>query len=74
MKRYVKAARARSPLKKNVYDVCEFLDWRPPTFADKGKYGYICKWGGLSLVQHEAKDISDEKIYEEFGEATILAS
>lgn len=67
MKRYVKSAKSKSPLKQNVYDVLELMDWRTPTFCDKGKYGYICKWGGRSLVDHKAHDIADDRLKQEFG-------
>jgi len=67
MKRYIKSAKARSPIKQNVYDVCEAMDWNTPTFADKGKYGYICKWGGYSVVDHKALDMAKDRLKEEYG-------
>lgn len=69
MKRYIKSAqKARVPEKQNVYDVLEFMDWRTPTFCDKGKHGYICKWGGRSMVDHRCFDMADKKTKEEFGD------
>lgn len=46
----------RSPETANVYKVIDAMDWNKPTFMNKGKDGYICKWGGISLKQRELDD------------------
>lgn len=50
MKRVVSADKRLSSKKENVRKVCDFMDWNTPMFADPGANGYICKWGGKSIV------------------------
>lgn len=63
MKRVVQSG-TRSPKKENVRKVCEAMGWNLPMFADPGVDGYICKWGGVSLVNRHGLDQVNEWISE----------
>lgn len=52
---YIYAGRSTS-LKNNVRTVVETMGWNTPTFCDKGKDGYKCKWGGRNFVQQQIPD------------------
>lgn len=56
MKRYIKTA-TRSDATRLVYELCDKMDWNYPTFKDKVKDGYKCKWGGRSFVGHCLDDL-----------------
>lgn len=56
MKRYIKTA-TRSDATRLVYELCDKMDWNYPTFKDKTKDGYKCKWGGRSFVGHCLHDL-----------------
>lgn len=56
-----------NPRRDNIRKVCDAMDWRLPSFADKTVKGYACKWGGhpfgkgkteeeLSNILNEIKD------------------
>lgn len=67
MKRMIKATKSRVPAKQYVYDILEAMNWNTPTFCDKLKSGYKLKWGGLSSVEHAAKEIATDRLVEEYG-------
>jgi hypothetical protein len=55
---------AVSPEKANVRKVCDYMDWNMPTFCDRGAHGYICKWGGRSMVSRKGIDEANKVIDE----------
>lgn len=66
MKRYIQAAR-RSSDKQNIYTVCEAMDWNFPTFIDRTKMGFKCKWGGRTILESLIANGAMEKFLDENG-------
>lgn len=56
MKRYIKSS-SRNDATRLVYELCDKMNWNYPTFKDKTKNGYKCKWGGRSFVGHYLHDL-----------------
>lgn len=43
--------------KNNVRTVCEAMNWNTPTFCDKVKDGYKCKWGGHTYLEQAMREV-----------------
>lgn len=61
MKRYIRTS-TRSSDSRYVYELCDKMDWNHPTFKDKVKDGYKCKWGGRSYVGHKMVALKEDGV------------